>query len=72
MERITDLARMPEAGVVVKEGAFEPAVPDAPQADLNIFGLASDPDFDFMRTMGNHTRSGCLFVRDSGEESALA
>ena len=72
METVTDLARMPGADIVVKQGAFEDAVPDAPQADLNMFGLTPEPDFDFMRSMVDQTRSSCLFVADSGQESALA
>ncbi|MFP4228673.1 MAG: amino acid permease [Salinivenus sp.] len=72
MERVTDVARMPGADVVVHNGTFEAAVSNAPQADLNIFGLAPTPDFDFMRAMVDETRATCLFVRDSGRESALA
>ena len=72
MERVTDLARMPDTEVVVRDGAFEDAVPSAPQADLNLFGLTKDPDFDFMRSMVRATRSSCLYVRDSGQENALA
>jgi hypothetical protein len=72
MERVTDLARMPATEVVVRQGTFEDVVPSAPQADLNLFGLTDDPDFDFMRSMVRTTRSSCLFVRDSGEENALA
>jgi hypothetical protein len=72
METVTNLARMPGAEVQVMEGAFRDAVPNAPQADLNIFGLPPGPDFDFMRSMVDQTRSSCLFVADSGQESALA
>jgi hypothetical protein len=72
METVTNLARMPGAEAQVMEGTFEDAVPHAPQADLNIFGLPPGPDFDFMRSMVDQTRSSCLFVADSGQESALA
>ena len=41
-------------------------VAEAPQADLNLFGLVDDPDFDFVRRMVRETNSACLFVRDSG------
>ena len=47
-------------------------VGSAPQADLNLFGLVPDPNFDFVRTMVRATHATCLFVRDSGHESALA
>lgn len=72
METVTDLAWMPSADAVVEQGAFEDAVPDALQADLNIFGRAPGPDFEFVRSMVDATRSSCPFVADSGEESALA
>jgi amino acid transporter len=72
LETIIDLARMPEAEVIVESGTFEETVPNVPQADLNIFGLAPEPDFDSLRQYLHLTRSSCLFVRDSGEESALA
>jgi hypothetical protein len=44
----------------------------APQADLNIFGLQPAPDFDTIRSLVDTTDSTCMFVRDSGRESALA
>ena len=72
METTLELARMPETEVIVESGDFDEQLSRVPQADLNIFGLAADPDFDFMRRMANSTRSSCLFVRDSGQESALA
>jgi hypothetical protein len=72
LETVTDLARMPDTEVVVHAGAFQAHVSRAPQADLSIFGLAREPDFAFMRQMTDTTHSSCLFVRDSGQESALA
>ena len=47
-------------------------LPRAPQADLNIFGLQPDPNFDTIRRLVEETDSTCMFVRDSGLESALA
>ena len=72
MSRLVDLARIPDTEVVVAKGAFDAYVANAPQADLNIFGLVPDPDFDVIRRMVETTSSTCLFVRDSGRESALA
>lgn len=45
---------------------------DAPQTDLNLFGLTADPDFDVMRMMMNETHSNCLFVRESDGKGLLA
>ncbi len=72
MERLVDLARIPDTEVVVALGAFSAYVTTAPPADLSLFGLGDQPDFDFIRTMVQHTRSSCLFVRDSGRENVFA
>ena len=72
LETVTDLARMPDTEVMVKVGDFQEHVLRASQADLSLFGLAREPDFAFMRQMTDTTHSSCLFVRDSGQESALA
>jgi uncharacterized membrane protein len=72
LETVTDLARMPDTEVMVRAGNFEENVEQAPQADLSLFGLAQELDFAFMRQMTDTTHSSCLFVRDSGQESALA
>jgi hypothetical protein len=63
---------IPDTGVVVAQGRFFDFLPRAPQADLNLFGLVPDPDFDFGRRMVHETHATCLFIRDSGHESALA
>ncbi len=73
LNRIVELARIPgDSDVYVVNQDFASYVAEAPHADLNIFGLPSDPDFDFVRHMVDETRAACVFVRDSGDESALA
>ncbi len=73
LSRIVDLARIPgDADVYVVNRDFNSYVPDAPPADLNVFGLPDEPDFNFICRMVDETRASCVFVRDSGEESALA
>ena len=52
--------------------SFRDYVADAPKADLHLFGLQPEADFDLMRTLVRATRSSALFVRDSGQESVLA
>ena len=69
---VTELGRIPRTRVMALAGDFESYVPQAPQGDVNIFGLGSESDFAFMRRMVEHTRSTCLFAQDSGTESALA
>jgi len=72
LERLIELARLPDTESVAVAAPFRDYVPNAPSADINIFGLQAEPDFDFMRTLVRATRSSALFIRDSGEESALA
>lgn len=54
----------------VLTGSFVEAVQQAPKADINIAGLQEKPDFEFMVNMVDMTCSSCLFVADSGRESA--
>lgn len=73
LSRIIELARIPgDSDVYVVNQDFLSYVREAPRADLNVFGLPSDPDFDFVRRMVEEARAACVFVRDSGQESALA
>jgi hypothetical protein len=72
LEKLIDLGRFTDAEAVVGTTPFNEYVLDAPQADLNIFGLSPEPDFDKIRRLVDQTDSTCMFVRDSGLESALA
>jgi solute carrier family 12 sodium/potassium/chloride transporter 2 len=70
---LQDLCRIPSAAkVLVMVGRFEECVVTAPQSDIDIMGLQSTPDYDFAHRIIRLTGSSCLFVRDSGSESALA
>jgi len=73
LQRLIDDARLPEdTKRWVESGAFLDKVSAAPEADLSIFGLAEDVDKSLLEEIVRKTRSSCLFVRDSGRESALA
>jgi len=72
LEKLIDLGRFPNTEAVVGTTPFADFVQEAPQADLNIFGLQPEPDFDTIRRLVDQTDSTCMFVRDSGLESALA
>ena len=73
LEQIIDLGRMPRntQAIAVTNNIWD-YVKEAPRADLNIFGIGNTVDLDFMRRMVDVTHSSCLFVQDSGLESALA
>ena len=72
LEKLIDVGRIPNAEAIAETGSFNDYVSRAPQADLNIFGLVPDLDFAFPHRMVDTTESTCMFVRDSGLESALA
>ena len=72
MEQLLDLARLPGTEVIVQTGTFKTYVSEAPHADLNLFGLLPDPNFDFIDHMVIETQASCLFVRDSGLENVMA
>ncbi len=72
LEKLIDLGRFPNSTAVTGTEPFDTYIQSAPQADLNIFGLQPEPDFDTIRRLVDQTDSTCMFVRDSGRESALA
>ena len=72
VDQLLSLARLPDTESVITGGTFGEFVQRAPQADINIFGMLSDPNLTFVRQMVDETETSCIFVRDSGLESALA
>ena len=73
LDRLSNQARLPSmTDFYVLNGSFMETLSAAPRADINIFGLAETLSFDFMRQSVEITKSSCLFVKDSGQESALA
>ncbi|HUX05970.1 MAG TPA: amino acid permease [Acidobacteriota bacterium] len=72
MEQLGDVARFPlmtELHVLV--GNFKEALEAAPRGDINIFGLAPGINCPAVRDIAERAQSSCLFVKDSGLESAL-
>ncbi len=74
MKNLKDLCRMPGAEIQIIVGDFDEAVAGAPTADLDIFGMPENPNrtADFFYGMLEKTESSCLYVRDSGQENAMA
>lgn len=73
IEELRDLARIPRsANIIVMTGAFWQCLENAPQADMDFIGLQTIPDYQFVRKVIELTGSSCLFMSDSGSESALA
>lgn len=73
LAELCDLARIPSAANHhVMVGTFMSCLANAPQCDLSILGLQAEPDFDFMRSVIETSEASCLFLEDSGRESARA
>ncbi len=67
-------ARLPSnTKIYLYHGEFDHHLAISPKADLNIFGLSnSSINIQKLRDISSKTDSSCLFVLDSGNESALA
>lgn len=73
LEELVTLARLPKStGTYVMDGEFMQAIKNAPDADLTIIGLPSPADLDFCQKVTESVDGSCIFVRDSGDESAFA
>jgi solute carrier family 12 sodium/potassium/chloride transporter 2 len=70
---LRDLCRIPAtANTLIVVGEFPNCIKKTPQGDMDFIGLQSIPDFQFVSQMIDTTGSSCLFMSDSGSESALA
>jgi hypothetical protein len=72
MQQMIDLARLPHVQATVLTGKFQEEIQKAPTADLNVFGLPPELDFDKIRKTIKMMDSTCLFVLDSGIENVTA
>jgi solute carrier family 12 sodium/potassium/chloride transporter 2 len=73
LTRLISLARLPkETEILVLVSGFVEALSQSPRADLTIFGLSKEPDLAFVQELVRDLNGSCVFVRDSGDESALA
>jgi len=75
LEQLSDQARLSSlTDFYVLPGSFKEALCKAPKADINIFGLSVENEvpLDFIREVSELVKSSCVFVIDSGYESALA
>ncbi|HDY87665.1 MAG TPA: Na-K-Cl cotransporter [bacterium] len=72
LEHLGDQVRLPSMSEFhVLIGNFQDILGTAPKADINIFGLSHELSFDFMRRVPKSSKSSCLFIGDSGQESAI-
>ncbi len=71
-EKLSEKARFPaNTEIIIMLDDFDTALQNAPKADINLFGLANNPDCSTMHTLSNLIGTSCLFLKDSGEESMM-
>jgi solute carrier family 12 sodium/potassium/chloride transporter 2 len=74
LEHLSDQARLSSmTDFHVLSGPFPLALETAPRADINIFGLSPSKEIPlkFIQKVSEAAKSSCVFVIDSGRESAL-
>jgi amino acid transporter len=72
LQALIDAARLPgPPSVHVLTGGFIETLGRGPNAEANVFALGPEVDFPALREMIERTDTPCVFVRDSGEESAV-
>ena len=74
LSELISLTRLPkQTAVMVLIAPFTEALKQIPRADLSIFGLSKEEqDLTFVQNVVKEVNGSCIFVRDSGDESALA
>ena len=69
---LIELGRLPKTQSHALTGAFMDRMRGAPATDVHIFGLPEQIDLERLAEIHVAANAPCLFVRDSGQESALA
>jgi solute carrier family 12 sodium/potassium/chloride transporter 2 len=72
LDELINLARLPIKDKIIMSENFHEKLKDAPMADLNIFGLFTDTDFELYENRSTDMGTSCLFVRNSGHENVFA
>ena len=73
LHRLIELGRLPiNTRGIVKVGSFSEQMKTMPRADLHIFGVSERVSLERIRATVEENHASCIFVLDSGHESALA
>lgn len=73
LKELISLGRLPRnTRFIIKQSPFKDALATVPRGDINMFGLPAEFDRQFLENVFKSVDASCLFVRDSGNESALA
>ena len=73
LEAIARRGRLPhDCEKLILSGTFPDGLKNGPTADINIFGISDELSVREMHTITSKVKTTCLFIKDSGQESALA
>lgn len=73
LKTLLEYARMPsDVEIIVETGNFKEYLKTAPRADLSIMGLSENVKKEMLEGLVTDSGGSCIFVLDSGNESALA
>ncbi len=73
LSRLAELMRLPQdVDIQVLTGKFPEILEQAPAAQINILGMAENPDLALVRKVSDVIKTPVLFLRDSSHESAVA
>ncbi len=73
LEKLKDISRMPSHVTIdVLVGTFMDKLKNAPQADINIFGMAQETNIEPIYEVTNQIKTSVLYIKDSSHESAVA
>jgi hypothetical protein len=73
LARLIDMGRLPNGTTAhVFHGDFLQQITNAPPADIHLFGISSNVDLNRLKTIQSKAGGLCLFLMDSGLESAIA
>jgi len=73
LNRVMERGRLPSSTeIFIPVGNFIEFIKNAPGADINVFGMSGELSCEVMHTISERIQTSCLFLRDSGEESAFA
>ncbi len=73
LNRVVERGRLPSSTeILIPVGNFMEFIKNAPEADINIFGMSGELSCEMMHNISERIETSCLFLKDSGEESAFA
>jgi len=72
LNEFINMSRLPISERIVKIGNFFNELENAPEADLNIFGISPDLDMEEHINIARRVNSSCMFIMDSGKENIFA